>query len=158
LLTMDDSDRLYSLIINAGAVVAAAAMEELREQEGADNTGVRANADDWVRGRAWVASCFNDPVQLYCESRLRRSTFDALAEWLKAHGLSGGSLVSAEEKLLIFLYICGQGNVSHHRVAHPIEPLTFAKTTPYSTFHQMSQQPDLASLSQQRAAAIYDIP
>jgi hypothetical protein len=62
LLTMDDSDCLYSLIINARAVVAAAAIEELCEQEGADNTGVRANANDWVRGRAWVVSCFNNPV------------------------------------------------------------------------------------------------
>jgi hypothetical protein len=77
---MDDSNRLYSLIINARAVVAAAAMEELREQEGANNTSVRANANDWLRGRAWVVSCFNNPIQLYCKSWLQRSTFDTLAK------------------------------------------------------------------------------
>jgi hypothetical protein len=83
---------------------------ERDEMEGADNTGVRTNSGNCEQGRQWVASCLSDPTQLYVESRLRAPTFAKLARWLKAHGVQGGRIVSVEEKLLVFLYVCGQGS------------------------------------------------
>jgi hypothetical protein len=67
--------------------------------------------------------------------------------------------------------------VAGKRVGRASEPATFAKITPHSTFHPMSQQPNLellsredriilpiiatksgATISQRRATAIYNVP
>lgn len=82
---MDDDLDVHSAIINAGIEAIATVLEEFGEpQELAQIPGVHARAEDWERGREWVASCLNNPEQLYIESRLRAPTFAALVRWLKA--------------------------------------------------------------------------
>jgi hypothetical protein len=107
---MDDLD-VDPTIIEAVTVATAAAKADVAEaMEPAEIPGVNARDEDWERGRQWVRSCLTDPEQLYLESRLRERTFHALVRWLKAQGLSAGRIVSAEEKLLVFLHIVSRGS------------------------------------------------
>lgn len=73
-------------------------------------TGVNARESDYRRGRRWLEDCLKDPQQLFNESRLHFNAFLALSGWLKEKELvKDGHRLKVEEKLLIFLYICGQG-------------------------------------------------
>jgi hypothetical protein len=106
---MDDLD-VDPTIIEAVTVATAAAIADVAEaMEPAEIPGVNARDEDWERGRQWVQSCLTNPEQLYSESRLRERTFHALVRWLKAQGLLAGRIVSAEEKLLVFLHIVSRG-------------------------------------------------
>jgi hypothetical protein len=87
----------------AGAATAAASIEYHDEP-----TGVRARPSDSDRGSNWVAECLSNDAQLFAESRLRRQVFDALVGLVIEGGVHSGQ-ASVEEKLLIFLYICGNG-------------------------------------------------
>jgi hypothetical protein len=80
------------------------AQNATRDEEGNDGGGMRVTR--------WIDHCLEDPEQMYEESRLRVSTFLSLAEWLEDHGMGIIDGISVEEKLLIFLYICGQRETS----------------------------------------------
>lgn len=71
---------------------------------------IQADRTDRDRGQRWVAEVLANDVQLLVESRLRRIVFEELTAYLRAHGSVDGRLVSVEEQLLIFLYICGNGS------------------------------------------------
>jgi hypothetical protein len=69
-------------------------------------SGIRERPSNLNRGADWLSKCLSDDTQLFAESRLRRLVFDDLARLLREGGVRDGhALVS--EKLLIFLYICG---------------------------------------------------
>ena len=65
------------------------------------------------KGTAYTRELLSDsasPTQIFHLTLLWPHTFHALLSWLEEHtDFQGGRLVSAEEKLLIFLAICAQG-------------------------------------------------
>ncbi|KAF1942722.1 hypothetical protein EJ02DRAFT_454030 [Clathrospora elynae] len=88
----------------AGAAVAASSINYYPTP-----SGVQAHEPDCNQGRQWLADCLSDETQLFAELQLSRPVFDALADRLRSGGLRD-SHASVEEKLLVFLYICGVGS------------------------------------------------
>ena len=87
-----------------GVATAASTIEYFEEP-----SGIRERPSDLNRGADWLSECLSDDTQLFAESRLRRPVFDDLARLLREGGVRDGH-ASVEEKLLIFLYICGNGS------------------------------------------------
>ncbi|KAH5707858.1 hypothetical protein HBI81_243770 [Parastagonospora nodorum] len=105
------SPRLEKPVIAAlgGVIAGVAAAIASSNSDYTPPSGVRTRDDDTDRGARWLADCLSDDAQLFAESRLRRPVFDALAQYLKEQGVRDGH-ASVEEKLLVFLYICGTGS------------------------------------------------
>jgi hypothetical protein len=102
---IDSEELLTALALN----VAAARVEELAQNFARDE---EENHGGGGRGARWVEHCLEDSEQMYEESRLRVSTFQSLVEWLADHGMDMSGEISVEEKLLIFLYVCGKPEIS----------------------------------------------
>lgn len=97
-------------IVVAIAAITAAVVATITSytDEYIEPSGIQLYEYDRHRGPAWVINCLGDDTQLFAESRLRKPVFEALAGWLRGQGVCNGKS-SVEEKLLIFLYICGNG-------------------------------------------------
>ena len=122
----NEADLTFTVAVtNATGVMIA--FVAARFEDYAEPIGVNAPESDRRRGNRWVEDCLADPVQLYTESRLQESAFRSLVKWLVDNGMENGRSISVEEKLLIFLYICGQGsgfrNV-RHRSGHPLSTIS----------------------------------
>lgn len=109
-LNMADVDDDTILVVAAIAVASVAALAGHRLASFHQSTGVPSRESDKLRGRAWLLDCMSNPQQLYDETRLQPVVFNSLADSLRARKLvRDGRRVSVEEKLLSFLYICGNG-------------------------------------------------
>ena len=96
-------------------------------EEYVEPIGVNARESDRMRGSRWVEDCLADPAQLYTECRLQESAFQSLVKWLVDNGMENGRSISVEEKLLIFLYICGQSSGfrnAKYRSGHPLSTIS----------------------------------
>jgi hypothetical protein len=91
----------------AGAVASAASVVVQQQVRLYEPTGLNDRDSDVGKGRRWLSDCLDDDRQLFVETRLRRPIFDDLVQRLR-HYVSN-HIVSTGEKVLIFLYICGQG-------------------------------------------------
>lgn len=88
-------------------------------------TGVRVDGSFGGEGARWLAFCMGNEQQLYEDSRLRRQEFDTLLTILEGNGwLKSTRHIAAAEKLLSFLYLCGNGSSYRNlkwRCGHSIE-------------------------------------
>jgi hypothetical protein len=73
--------------------------------------GVRSQRTDIHRGATWTAQLLEEQEQRIKEmTRFSKEAFLDLLNWLRDHtGLDDSDQVSAQEKLLIFLFIVAQG-------------------------------------------------
>jgi hypothetical protein len=104
---MPQPDRKKLIATLVGVVASASSIVVQQEGYLYESTGVTDRASDAGKGRQWLRDCLNDDRQLFVETRLRRDTFYDLVQRLR-HQVSSQQ-VSIGEKVLIFLYICGQG-------------------------------------------------
>ena len=73
-------------------------------------TGVRDCDNNEHQGIDWLEACLSDERQLKDETRLNLEAFTQLATILEANKyISTSKFITIQEKLLIFLYIYGQG-------------------------------------------------
>ena len=104
---MDPKLKKSVVLAVASAVLGAATAASSIEYHPSPS-GVRARESDQYRGSRWLSDCLSDDTQLFAEARLRRPVFIALAQSLRERGIRDAH-ASVEEKLLVFLYICGNG-------------------------------------------------
>lgn len=111
----------------AGALAAVVMVVSELNANKYEPTGVRDRSKDTRRGRNWVAECLADPRQLYVDTRLKPYCFYSLVDYLRSHELVNDSMVSVEEKLLNFLYVCGHGGSwrnTKYRCGHSLETIS----------------------------------
>ena len=124
---MADGRKLRDFTL-AAVLISVAAILAYWEENYHEPTGVNQREDDRQRGGRWLADCLEDPSQLYAESRLELRLFNKLADLLVERQLLGdGRRVSVKEKLLTFLYICGQGaswRNTKYRCGHSTSTIT----------------------------------
>ena len=122
----NEADFTFTVAVtNAIGVMIAFVAAHLEDY--AQPIGVNACGSDRRRGNRWVGDCLADPVQLYTKSRLQESAFRSLVKWLVDNGMGNSRSISVEEKLLILLYICGQGSSFRHvkyRSSHPLSTIS----------------------------------
>ena len=96
--------------IIASVIATTAAITTLPTASNTPPTGLRERAEDAEKGLSWVEECMADDDQLFVESRLQRYAWDDLIARLTERELVNSSNVcTIEEKVLTFLYVCGQG-------------------------------------------------
>jgi hypothetical protein len=108
------TDNCTVAIISAVAGVMAAIVPYIEEIRDPDRPYLYEEypITDPLAGPTWVDDCLRDPARLYVVSRLRASVFEDLSAWLRSNNLvKDGRSVTADEKLLTFLYICAHGVV-----------------------------------------------
>jgi hypothetical protein len=97
-----------TLAITLAGVIASAVTATTSIEYHDEPTGVRARSANSDRGSNWVTKYLSSDAQLFAESRLRQQVFNALVGLVIEGGVYSRQ-ASVEEKLLIFLYICGNG-------------------------------------------------
>ena len=105
---MANQKLMKPVVIALAGVIAGAATATSSITYHPEPSGVRTHESDRDRCQRWLSACLSDEAQFFAESRLRRPVFDALVKRLRDRGLRD-SHASVEEKLLVFLYICGVG-------------------------------------------------
>lgn len=102
-----DNQTLITVVINGTITAILEAAVQLDQRRRLPISRSQVDEPDPDRGSRWVAEVLADDAQLLVESRLRRPVFEELAGYLRAHRIADSRYASAEERLLVFLYICG---------------------------------------------------
>lgn len=128
---LSDDDQRAALSGLAASLACFSAVAQLHVETYYEPSGVRGRPEEARRCREWLAACMANDELLFDDTRLRREVWDSLLDYLVGKGWlrdsRGRSSCQAAEKLLIFLYICGQGasfRNARGRSGHSLETIS----------------------------------